>query len=269
MNVGKRRPQPLHLLLFGAALTGVALALARIVSQADPALYPAEEIAVGLVALLALLVAFRRNGERGRSEYHRGLRDAAIAQERRRLARELHDGLAQDLWYLVTQTRLLALRHGELDGLAALEQTSQRALEESRLAIGALARPGSEPLELALEAVVADLAERMGTSVRLHVGDGVAVGPATRDALVRIVREAITNAVRHGGATSVSVELESGAGLCLRVVDDGCGFEVDGPTPSRSGFGLVSMRERAEQLGGRLIVASRPGEGTRVELVLP
>ncbi len=196
-------------------------------------------------------------------------RDAAIAQERRRLARELHDGLAQDLWYLVTQTQLLALRHGELDGLAALEKTSQRALEESRLAIGALARPGSEPLDAALEAVVADLADRMGTSVRLHVGDGVAVEPATRDALVRIVREAITNAVRHGGATSVSVELEGGAGLCLRVVDDGRGFEVDGPAPRRSGFGLVSMRERAEQLGGRLIVASRPGEGTRVELVLP
>ena len=264
-----RRPQPLHLLLLGAALTGVALALAGIVSQADPTLRPAVEIAVGLVALFALLVAFRRDGEPGPSEYHRSLREAAIAQERRRLARELHDGLAQDLWYLVTQTQLLALRHGELDGLAALEKTSQRALEESRLAIGALARPGSEPLDAALEAVVADLADRMGTSVRLHVGEGVAVEPATRDALVRIVREAITNAVRHGGATSVSVELEGGAGLCLRVVDDGRGFEVDGLAPRRSGFGLVSMRERAEQLGGRLIVASRPGEGTRVELVLP
>jgi len=264
-----RRPQPLHILLVSAALVGLALMLAGSVSQTDPAVRAAFELAVGLVVLLAALLAFRRYGERGRSEYDRSLRDAAIAQERRRLARELHGGLAQDLWYLVTQTRLLALRHGELDGLAALEQTSQRALEESRLAIGALARPGSEPVDAALETVVTDLSDRMGASVRLHVGLGVAVEPATRDALVRIVREAITNAVRHGGATSVSVELEGGAGLCLRVVDDGRGFEPAAPAPRPSGFGLVSMRERAEQLGGRLTVASRPGEGTRVELVLP
>jgi signal transduction histidine kinase len=264
-----RRPQPLHILLLGAALVGVALALAGVVSRTDPAVRTALELTVGLVVLLALLVAFRRFAEGGRSEYHRSLRDAAIAQERRRLARELHDGLAQDLWYLVTQTRLLALRHGELDGLAALEKTSQRALEESQVAIGALVRPGSEPLDVALEAVVADLSDRMGTSVRLHVGDGVAVEPATRDALVRIVREAITNAVRHGGASAVSVELKGGTGICLRVVDDGRGFEVDGPAPRLAGFGLVSMRERAEQLGGRLTVASRPGQGTRVELVLP
>jgi signal transduction histidine kinase len=264
-----RRPQPLHVLLASAALVGVVLALAGIVSRADPAARATVELAIGLVAVLAALLALRRFGERGQSEYQQSLRDAAIAQERRRLARELHDGLAQDLWFLVTQTRLLALRHGELNGLAALEQTSQRALEESRLAIGALARPGSEPLDAALEAVVADLSDRLGTSVRLHVGGNVAVEPATRDALVRIVREAITNAIRHGGATTVSVELEGGAGLRLRVVDDGRGFEVDGPAPRRSGFGLVSMRERAEALGGRLTVASRPGEGTHVELVLP
>ena len=263
-----RRPQPVHVLLLGAALFVAALALG-IVSRTDPAVRSALELTVGLAALFALLMALRRSGARGRSDYERSLKDAAVAQERRRLARELHDGLAQDLWYLVTQTRLLALRHGELDGLAALEQTSQRALEESRLAIGALARPGSEPLGATLETVVADLSDRMGTSVRLHVGDDVAVEPATRDALVRIIREAITNAVRHGGATSVSVELEADRGLCLRVVDDGRGFEADKPTLRRSGFGLVSMRERAEQLGGRLTVASRPGEGTRVEVVLP
>jgi signal transduction histidine kinase len=67
----------------------------------------------------------------------------------------------------------------------------------------------------------------------------------------------------------VSVELENGNGLRLRVEDDGRGFSVDAAPRRGSGLGLVSMRERAEALGGRLTVASRPGEGTSVELVLP
>ncbi|HET9544908.1 MAG TPA: ATP-binding protein [Gaiellaceae bacterium] len=249
---------------FGCALAAVA--------HVHYALHPSlvsSALSVGDVFRLAFAACLLAATVQEVAEHQRTLLAAAVARERRRLARELHDGLAQELSFLVTQTRLLAARHGRLDGLDALEDTSRRALDESRLAIGALARPGDEPLDVALEAAVADLAERMGTSVRLRLSHGVDVEPPTRDALLRIVREAMTNAVRHGGATAVSVELEAGSGLRLRVVDDGQGFAVDDAAGAPAGFGLVSMRERAEALGGQLTVASRPGEGTRVELVLP
>jgi len=248
---------------------GCALAaVAHLQYALHPTLY-SDAVTIGdgfRVAFAACVLAWT---VREVSEYQREVMAAAVAQERRRLARELHDGLAQELAFLVAQTHLLAFRHGDIDGLDALERTSQRALDESRIAIGVLTRPGEEPLDVALESVVEDLADRMGTNVRLRLAPGVDVEPALRDALLRIVREAMTNAVRHGGATSVSVELDNGNGLRLRVEDDGRGFSVDAAPRRGSGLGLVSMRERAEALGGRLTVASRPGEGTSVELVLP
>ena len=249
---------------FGCALAAVA--------QVHYALHPSlvsSALSVGDVFRLAFAACLLAATVQEVAEHQRALLAEAVARGRRRRARELHAGRAPELSVRVTPTRRLSVRHGRLEGLDALEDTSRRALDESRLAIGALARPGDEPLDVALESAVADLAERMGTSVRLRLSPGVEVEPPTRDALLRIVREAMTNAVRHGGATAVSVELEAGSGLRLRVVDDGQGFAVDDAAGAPAGFGLVSMRERAEALGGRLTVASRPGQGTRVELVLP
>ena len=247
----------------GCGLAGVA--------HLHYALYPSlytDAVSIGDGFRLAFYACILVGTAREVSAYQASLAAAAVGEERRRLARELHDGLAQELAFLVTQSRLLAMRHGELDGLRALEGTAQRALDESRLAIGALTRPGYEPLDVALAAAGEEFAQRTGTDVRFRLKPGVDVQPAVRDNVVRIVREAMTNAVRHGHARVVSVELENGNGLRLRVVDDGSGFEPDAGRPG-AGFGLVSMRERAEALGGRLSVASQPGRGTRVELVLP
>lgn len=250
---------------------GIGCGLAA-VAHLHYALYPSlysDAVSIGDAFRLAFYACILVGAVREVADYQSSLTAAAVTEERRRLARDLHDGLAQELALLVTQARFLAMRHGELDGLGALEQTAQRALDESRLAIGALTRPGYEPLDVAVATVGEEIAHRMGTDVRFRLASRVDVEPALRDAIVRIVREAITNAVRHGGAKVVSVELENGSGLRLRVIDDGRGFSVDGSANRPSGFGLVSMRERAEALGGRLTVASRPGEGTRVELVLP
>jgi signal transduction histidine kinase len=99
------------------------------------------------------------------------------------------------------------------------------------------------------------------------VCEGARVSPDEREALIRIVREAITNAGRHGGAKNVSVELTNGHGTHLRIVDDGSGFD---PRHTRvGGFGLVSMRERTEALGGRFRLSSQAGGGTNIEVRLP
>ena len=93
------------------------------------------------------------------------------------------------------------------------------------------------------------------------------VGGDAREALVRIACEAVSNAARHGQAQLVRVELQNGRHVRFRVVDDGVGFDPSIPRPGH--FGLVSMRERAQAVGGSFRVRSAPGAGTEVEVVLP
>jgi signal transduction histidine kinase len=146
-----------------------------------------------------------------------------------------------------------------------LEGGAARALDESRRAIAALTEPVDRPLDAALAQAAQDVAAREGTRVALALARDVRVPPGTREALVRIAGEAITNAARHGCADLVRIELENGDAIRLRVADTGRGF--DPSAPSR-GFGLVSMRERAQSLGGEFRVTSRPGKGTEVEVIV-
>jgi signal transduction histidine kinase len=111
-----------------------------------------------------------------------------------------------------------------------------------------------------------DVAAREGTHVALALASDVTVTAAQREVLVRIVSEAITNAARHGQADLVRVELEDRGDIRLRVADAGHGF--DPGSPRGGGFGLTSMRERAEAIGGRFRLTSAPGDGTEVEVLL-
>jgi signal transduction histidine kinase len=186
--------------------------------------------------------------------WHR-LADAAVFEDRRRIARDLHDGLAQELAFIAAET----------SGPAS--KAAERALDESRRAIAALTRAVDEPLDVALVQAAEEVAHRVGTQVRFD-GERVADVPGeTREALIRIVREAVTNAARHGGADRVRIELQNGKGLRLVIADDGTGFMPSEPRPG--GFGLASMRERAEALGGSFRLESEPGGGTAIEVVLP
>jgi signal transduction histidine kinase len=100
----------------------------------------------------------------------------------------------------------------------------------------------------------------------MELASGVSLSPREREAVVRIASEAVSNAAQHSGAETLRVYLERlEAGMRLKVVDDGDGFDEEQP---RSGFGLVTMKDRAEALGGKLRIDSRRGAGTRVELEL-
>jgi signal transduction histidine kinase len=190
----------------------------------------------------------------------------AIAQERRRIARDLHDGLAQELAYIAAHAPRMAARSGDpVD--AQLAEAAAFALDQSRLVIAALAHEPGEPLGPALARAAERIASRAGRVVRADLQAGVDVEPGVRGDLLRIVMEATTNAVRHSGASEVSLSLTGGEAVVLRIADDGVGFGVDDVAPrSYSGFGLTSMQERAERAGGRLRVRSRPGGGTEVEV---
>jgi signal transduction histidine kinase len=191
----------------------------------------------------------------------------AIDEERRRIARNLHDGLAQELAFIRMETQRMAATHQ--DGRAErLALAAQRALEESRGAIETLRSGEGEPFHVQLSELAGELATREGARVTVQVDPALELETEDREALLRIMREAISNGVRHGHATEVVLELSGGDNIRMAVRDNGAGFVPGGPR-RRGSLGLASMRARAEELGGNLFVQSAPGEGTLVEVKLP
>jgi signal transduction histidine kinase len=191
---------------------------------------------------------------------------AAVLDERRRLARDLHDGLAQELAHVLRCVRRL----DEAEPLATrISSGIDRALDESRRAIAALTEPLDEPLEIALERTAYEAGRRAETRVRVEVSPGIEVTRAEREALVRIAAEAISNAGRHAGAAFVTLTCTNGDRVRLRVADAGAGFDPAGPAARASvHFGLVGMRERADEIGADFELHSAPGVGTTVEVTL-
>jgi signal transduction histidine kinase len=183
---------------------------------------------------------------------------AAVVEDRRRLAREMHDGVLQELAYI--RSEVAAFEGSRVDRILA---ASDRALDEARQMLEALGRSDDEPLGLVLHRAVEQLAQRYGVTLDLELDESVVVDRPQRHALVRIAREAVLNAVRHGSVDRVKVELgpDGGDGSRLRISDDGPGFDLATP---RTGFGLTSMRERAEALPGTFELTTRPDEGTTV-----
>ena len=161
-----------------------------------------------------------------------------MRSERRRIARDLHDGLAQDLAFIAARVRALERDPAAVVRLDQLTSAADRALDDSRAAIAALIRPLDEPLDVGLARNATEVAEWLGARAELDLEPGIEVSPTTREALVRIVREAVTNAVRHGRASRIAVSLSRSDRLTVTVADNGCGFDAGAPaTRTRaSGF---------------------------------
>jgi signal transduction histidine kinase len=230
-----------------------------------PSLYPgwvytADIFRLGFYLMIAVGTA------REIAAWQQQLVAAAATGERRRIARDLHDGLAQELAFIVGQTRSLVAKSGEEGPFSHIAAAAERALDESRTAIAALSRNVDDPLDVALAHAAEDVAARTGAHIRFDLTPGIHVAPEVREDLARIVREAVSNAARHGEASNVTVALSNTDGIRVSVTDDGKGF--DPAAPRRRGFGLTSMRERAEMRGATVEVRSSPGEGTEVEVVL-
>jgi signal transduction histidine kinase len=205
------------------------------------------------------------------TRYWEASRETAVLDERRRIARDLHDGLAQELAFIARRAKRTLEEEPRSTHAVQIANAAERALDESRRVIATLTRPLDEPLDVVLSEAVKGVADRVGATVALALDPGVHVAADVREAFVRIAREAVTNAARHGDAGLVRVELEreNGSGLKLRIVDDGRGFDARATKRRRSGgFGLVSMSERARSVGAVLTVDSRRGTGTTVEVEL-
>ena len=197
--------------------------------------------------------------------YWTGLARAAVSNERRRVARDLHDGLAQELVFITAQAHRLAKRGAGPDDLRRLAGAADRAVAESRRAIAALS-DAEQPLSEALTEMAEELSNRTGAHIDVNVAS-VDVDATIKETVLRIAREALANAARHAEANRIELSLEDGDLLTLEVTDDGSGFELEGA--EARGFGLVSIRERAAALGGSASVTSEAGQGSTVRVTLP
>jgi signal transduction histidine kinase len=213
--------------------------------------------------LVLLIGAFRDV----RAHQERMATKAAI-DERRRVARDLHDGLAQELAFISLQSHHLAEQSGE-EAVGHIADAADRALHESRAAIAMLMCPAEASLDTAIAEVAQHLTSRCGATLRLDLDPRAELCQEGREHMLRILREAIWNALRHGKATSISVELACEQGMRLRITDNGAGFDPTVDRAEQPGLGLAVMAERSRALGGELRLHAGLGQGTGVEVVLP
>lgn len=254
-------------LLAWFAAAAVVAAFARVNYLLFPSLYSDWVYTGDVLRLACYLIILAGAAQEVRRHWQAAAR-TAVVEERRRIARDLHDGLAQELAYIFLQTRALVTAGHTPEILAHVASAAERALGESRRAIATLAGD-DESLSAAVAEVAEEIADRSGLRLELVLSDGLDVDANQREELLRIVREALSNAAKHAAASTVRVELSNGDGILLRVEDDGIGFDPEATRRrSTGGFGLVSMLERAELLGAELRLESAPGAGTRVEVAL-
>jgi signal transduction histidine kinase len=235
------------------------------------ALFPSEFTELlysGDFFLLAAVIVLLCGAVREIANLEADIARTAVLAERRRIARDLQDGVAQELAFLSSQTNSFLRQPPEQPPHGKIVAAVERALDESRGAIASLNRPMDEPFELALEHVARDVTSRVGARLELDLDENVRVTPEWRDAMLRITRLAVGNAVRHGSARTVSVHLRSAGAVQLRITNDSQRFDPFSTDPDSS-FGLIRMRERAETLGGRLNVISEPGQGIAIEVTVP
>jgi signal transduction histidine kinase len=237
-------------------------------------------ISFGLLLIVVAVLSFARRRLREQT-VQRALAEtelAAILKERNRMAREIHDTLAQGLGAISMQLELAkdylppapdgAQKH--LEQASALVRSS---LADARNTIWNMRAQVLETGDLAtaLKGILQQLTD--GTKMKFHLrvsGQPRRLAPLVENDLLRIGQEAITNAVRHAHPEVIFVGLEFGwKTMQLLVRDDGRGFDVANPPPSEGGFGLLGIRERVAQLGGQLKLQSHPDQGTEFLVTLP
>lgn len=267
------------------AIALVLAAFSQVHFALNPGSYAAlvttgDALRVGFYAVLLLGVIVQSRSdvraiEAANAEL-RVLRDAdvqrALLEERGRLAREVHDGLAQDLWYArLKQGRLAKLVDG--DEARSLVQEVMTAIDsgiaEARQTVMAM-RAGSTdaPLLEVVKRYVEDFGDRFALDVRFTASGDIPELPARAQAeILRIVQEALNNVRKHADATVVRVEATADEeGLVMSVTDNGRGFQ---PELATRGFGLSGMRERAELIGATLEIDTAVRDGTRVRITVP
>ena len=277
--------------LAGLAAVGIALAAVQLTSaRAETGTWVGNALVVAAAWLLGRFVGDRRvyalKLEARTAELEQAqeeLARRAVAEERLRIARELHDVVAHSMSVIAVQSGVGALvadtqPEEARKALAAIETTSRAALDELRRLLGVLRQHGEPQGSLAPVPGLADLDDllaevaKAGLSVRLRVeGTRPQVPPGVDLSAYRIVQEALTDVVKHAGPAQAQVVVRYGdQEITMEITDDGRGAAaLAGDSRAGSGHGLIGMRERVALFDGDLEVGPRPGGGFRVAARLP
>jgi two-component system, NarL family, nitrate/nitrite sensor histidine kinase NarX len=204
-------------------------------------------------------------------------RETAVAEERSFIARELHDSIAQSLAFLKIQLGLLRSDIKSADAaridktLGELDAGVHESLSDVReLLVHFRTRTNHEDIAPALKTTLQKFEHQTGLATHLDIdGDGMPLPADVQVQVLHVVQEALSNVRKHAQAREVWVEVQQTPQWRVEVRDDGCGFDPDGAGPDETHVGLRIMRERAQNIGATVEVASVPGSGTCVVLKLP
>ncbi|MGB7190510.1 MAG: triple tyrosine motif-containing protein, partial [Acidobacteriaceae bacterium] len=261
--------------VMGANNDGVwSAAPATLAFQLRPYFYQTLWFYVLLIACAALLAyaAYLWRVRQVESRFN------AVLAERNRIAREIHDTLAQGFVAVSVQLQIVGRTLSQSADTARqhldeAQELVRTGLDEARRAIWELRSQNAESRDLASQLV--QIAERVtnGTEIKTRVevhGIYRPLGERTESELLRIAQEAITNTVRHAAAGTIEIILQfTRRRVKMTITDDGRGFAGEAPSIADGHFGITGMSERAQQIGGGVTVTSKQGEGTRVRVEVP
>jgi signal transduction histidine kinase len=240
---------------------------------------PIDPETLETIGSIAGIVAQGIERERSQKELRKAIEahHEAILEERTRIARDMHDGLLQNVTGIALQLRavLPRVRSAPEDAATVLErilELAERTSTEARLAVVGMRHiTESGDVVKALRTTVEQALEESGLGLSVNVrGRTHVMSPRVCDVATLIVHHAITNVLRHAQAHSVQLAVEFGIRkLCIRIRDDGRGFVPDHVTDGATHFGLLGMRERAREIGAQLRVRTALKRGTTVTVVVP
>lgn len=274
---GPGRPASFHLLIAGPQ----SIEIAR-----TPSWWTVQRIVTVVASLAALALGatvwattLRRRVAVQTGQIREHLAKEAVAEERLRIARELHDSVQQDLLGIsmqlkATERLLESAPDKARHALSLASAMARHSQAETHRAVWDLREAANEhsDLVLSLDEMVAGMNTEEGARVDFsYTGERCALAQTVESQVLRVAQEAVTNAVKHGEASRIDLALNFGPDeLTLMIRDDGKGFDAEHPPSANSGhFGLFGMKERAIKLNARLTLESKPGGGTTVRLEVP
>ncbi|MDL4842769.1 sensor histidine kinase [Aquibacillus rhizosphaerae] len=212
-----------------------------------------------------------------KSEYAKSAHKAATIEERQRLARDLHDVVSQQLFALTMMSQAsLRLFDGSpeqaKEQVKEIAETALKAQTEMRALLLHL-RPvhlSGEPLQIGIHNLVEELKQKCQIQFVIEIEEISDLSETTEDHLFRIVQESLSNILRHAGATEVTLDImERNQELFLHVADNGKGFDLETDQQKKTSYGLKTMKERSEEIGGTFAIKSKQGEGTHIDIRIP
>ncbi|HEX7063734.1 MAG TPA: sensor histidine kinase [Bacillales bacterium] len=210
-----------------------------------------------------------------KAELNEQVKKSAISEERQRLARELHDAVSQQLFAISMMTSAVLENPDLVEGtlkkrIVSVEKMAGNAQNEMRALLLHL-RPATlegKGLKEGLEQLLGEFESKQPLDIQWEIADVPKLAKGIEDHLFRIVQEGMSNVFRHSQATSVTIRLGTAGGqLYLRIIDNGIGFNMEHSKPSS--YGLQSIQERANEIGGVADIISFPGKGTQIEVKVP